>query len=164
MNMKALFFISTVCAVMAACTPPAKQQAEQHLNSDSIKQVLIATDQAFSDRSKQIGQQAAFLEYMDEQVTMLRPNSLPLVGKDTIQKIYAQRSDSSFTLIWSPLFADVAAGGDLGYTYGTWLLETKAGDKEEGTYCTIWKQDSIGNWKFVMDVGNDGLGKEATKK
>jgi ketosteroid isomerase-like protein len=157
--MKSLFYLSTICLFIAACSQSEKQQAEKQLNLDSVKQVLIATDQAFSDRSNQIGQQAAFLEYMDEHVTMLRPNSMPLVGKDTIRKIYAQRSDSSFTLTWSPLFADVSASGDLGYTYGTWLLETKMGEKEEGTYCSIWKQDSIGHWKFVMDVGNDGLKK-----
>ena len=28
----------------------------------------------------------------------------------------------------------------------------------EGTYVTIWKKDADGNWKFVLDTGNQGLG------
>lgn len=149
---------------ITACSPAAEEQAEKSINLDSVKQVLMATDRAFSYRSKQIGQQHSFLEYMDEYVTMLRPNSMPLVGKDTMRKIYSQRSDTSFTLTWSPLYADVAASGELGYTYGTWHLETKTGAKEEGTYCTIWKQDSTGQWKFVLDMGNEGLKNEEAGK
>jgi ketosteroid isomerase-like protein len=162
--MKPLSLLSAMALFITACSPAAKERAEKIINVDSVKQVLMATDRAFSDRSKQIGQQHSFLEYMDEQVTMLRPNSMPLVGKDTMRKIYSQRSDTSFTLTWSPMYADVAASGELGYTYGTWHLETKTGAKEEGTYCTIWKQDSTGRWKFVLDMGNEGLKNEEAGK
>ena len=143
--------------IFASCSQPHQEQTVKSLNLDSIKQVLKQTDQAFSDRSKQIGQQASFLEYMDQNVTMLRPNSMPLVSKDSVEKFYSLRSDTSFVLTWTPLFADVSSSGDLGYTYGTWLLETKSGEKGEGTYCSIWKPDSRGDWKFVLDVGNEGL-------
>jgi ketosteroid isomerase-like protein len=30
----------------------------------------------------------------------------------------------------------------------------------EGTYVTIWKKGQNGNWKFVLDTGNQGLGKK----
>jgi ketosteroid isomerase-like protein len=29
-----------------------------------------------------------------------------------------------------------------------------------GTYISIWKKQSDGNWKFVLDSGNEGVGKE----
>ena len=163
--MNKIYSLIALSLLYSSCTQPKQpQQTQKILNLDSIKQVLKQTDQAFSDLSKRKGQQAAFLEYMDGNVTMLRPNSMPLVSKDTMRKVYAQRSDTSFTLTWSPLFADVSASGDLGYTYGTWLFETKSGEKQEGTYCTIWKQDASGNWKFVLDTGNDGLKKPEEKK
>jgi ketosteroid isomerase-like protein len=28
---------------------------------------------------------------------------------------------------------------------------------ENGTYVSIWKKDQFGNWKFVLDTGNEGL-------
>src|SRR6185436_18782069 len=117
----------------------------------------MQTDQAFSDLSKAKGRNASFLEYMDEHVTMLRANGMPLVGKDTMAKRFAERPDTSYTLTWQPLYADAAASGDLGYTYGRWLLVTTTNDSSEGTYCTIWKKDSNGNWRFVLDTGNEGL-------
>ena len=162
--MNKIFFLPASLWILISCNQPQQHEVAKAINLDSIKQVLKQTDQAFSDRSKQVGQQVAFLEYMDENVTMLRPNSMPLVTKDSVKKIYAQRSDTSFVLTWTPLYADVSSSGDLGYTYGTWLFETKSGGKGEGTYCTIWKQDATGKWKFVMDVGNEGLKALQTKK
>ena len=162
--MKKAFPLLAALLIFISCMQPQHEETAKNLNLDSLRQVLKNTDQAFSDLSKQKGQQAAFLEYMDENVTMLQPNSMPLVGKDTIRKRYAQRSDTSFTLTWTPLFADIAASGELGYTYGTWLLQTKSGEKDEGTYATVWKQDSKGNWKFVLDTGNEGLKKPEEKK
>ena len=151
-------FLLLIFTSILACNQQHHHHAEAPpLNLDSIKDELKQTDLAFSNRSKEKGQQAAFLEYMDENVSMLRPNSMPVVSRDSMRRIYSQRSDTSFTLTWSPLFADVAASGELGYTYGTWLLVTKAGEKSEGTYCTIWKKDANGNWKFVLDMGNEGL-------
>ncbi|MFI5136015.1 MAG: YybH family protein [Chitinophagales bacterium] len=155
--MKNIFPLITLLTIFIACTQPKNQLAQQALNLDSIKQVLKQTDQAFSDLSKTKGRNASFLTYMDDHVTMLRPNGMPLVGKDTMTKRFATRPDTSYTLTWSPLFADAAASGGLGYTYGTWLLVTSKNDSSEGTYCSIWKKDSVGNWKFVLDTGNEGL-------
>ena len=62
-----------------------------------------------------------------------------------------------YTLTWVPIKADVARSGELGFTYGTYLLTIKNIGKEEGTYCTIWKKDKNHSWKFVLDTGNEGL-------
>jgi len=162
--MKNLILLILLPAVFTACSQSKNRQAQQSLNLDSVKQVLKQTDQAFSDLSNVKGRNFAFLEYMDEHVTMLRANGMPLVGKDTMQKRFAVRPDTGFTLTWSPMFADVSSGGDLGYTYGTWLLVTTRKDSSEGTYCSIWKKDSTGKWKFVLDTGNEGLKSAEEKK
>jgi ketosteroid isomerase-like protein len=54
----------------------------------------------------------------------------------------------------------VALSGELGYTYGIYEVRSRGGIKTigEGTYVTIWKKDRQGNWKFVLDAGNEGLG------
>ena len=152
-KISAVFFV----LVVAACNQTHQSSESKDHNSDSLKEVLKQTDLAFSDLSKAKGRNVAFLEYMDEHVTMLRPDGMPIVGKDTMQKRFASRPDTSYTLTWKPLFADVAASGDLGYTYGTWLLVTTKNDSSEGTYCTIWKPQANGEWKYVLDTGNEGL-------
>ena len=55
---------------------------------------------------------------------------------------------------WKPLRADVAASGDLGYTWG--VAESGPGKtgpfKPYGIYVTIWKRQTDGKWKFVYDA------------
>jgi ketosteroid isomerase-like protein len=62
------------------------------------------------------------------------------------------------TLTWAPIKAEMAASGDLGYTYGTYIYTAK--NKEGklvtsyGKYTSIWKKQKNGQWKVVVDVGN----------
>ena len=117
---------------------------------------LIAVDRAFSALSKERGTNRAFLSYVAEDCVMLSPNKMPIVGKDKINALF-QSNDSNKEFTWDPLYADVAESGELGYTYGTYTINTD-GETQKGTYVSIWKRDSGGKWKFVLDSGNDGLG------
>lgn len=128
---------------------------------DSLKAELLKTDLAFSQLSEQKGRNAAFLEYADSSATMLRPYSMPLTGKDSILVMLSAHPDTSITLTWIPVYADISRACDLGYTYGTYYIETKNLDKAGGTYCTIWKRNRQTNkWKFVLSTGNEGLQKD----
>jgi ketosteroid isomerase-like protein len=31
------------------------------------------------------------------------------------------------------------------------------GQTIQGTYCTIWEKNDKGEWRFVLDTGNQGL-------
>jgi ketosteroid isomerase-like protein len=146
----------------AACNNPSTQNSTSNssamktMNLDSMKKEVMQADIDFSFMSASKGRNAAFLAFMDKNGVMLRTNSMPIKGRDTVAKIFASRPDTGFTLTWKPLYADVAASGELGYTYGTFLFRSKS-DSGEGTYCTIWRKDSTGKWKYVMDTGNQGL-------
>lgn len=126
-----------------------------------LKDELIKADTDFSNMSKEKGRNAAFLFYVADDGVMLRPNGYPLKGKDSIAEMFSKRPDTTYTLTWKPLFADIAQSGELGYTYGTWELaaEDENGEPvyQEGTYASIWKKDKDGQWKFVLDIGNEGL-------
>jgi ketosteroid isomerase-like protein len=129
-------------------------------NIDKEKEQLMQVDIDFSNLSKDKGMNHAFLSYADENAVLLKPNSYPIQGIEILRERYS-KPDTSFTLLWKPLFADIAVSLELGYTYGTWELKTK--DEKEnpvsyyGTYVTIWKKDKNGSWKFVLDTGNSGL-------
>jgi ketosteroid isomerase-like protein len=126
------------------------------------KQVMMNTDIEFSNMSVEKGMIVAFLSYAADNGVMLRNNGYPIVGKDSISKGLQSRPDSSFILTWSPLFAEISASCDLGYTYGTFKLELKDSVHtiNDGTYLTIWKKQTDGTWKWVLDTGNDGLKKK----
>lgn len=151
---KSLYLV-LFCAIMAACTG---------LTKVGTKEELIATDKAFSQLSEEKGMQYAFLEYAAEDVVMLRKNKLPIEGKNALIETFKTFSDTGFILTWEPLFADIAKSGELGYTYGiyTSVSEGPNGTTNEskGTYVSIWKKDQAGQWKFVLDTGNEGIGEQ----
>ena len=62
------------------------------------------------------------------------------------------------TLAWTPVRGDMAASGDLGYTYGTYVFKSKNKDgnivSTYGKYMSVWKKQKDGSWKVVVDMGN----------
>jgi ketosteroid isomerase-like protein len=62
------------------------------------------------------------------------------------------------SLTWKPVKADMAASGDLGYTYGNYVFTSKNKDGKlvtnYGKYTSIWKKQRDGQWKVAVDVGN----------
>jgi ketosteroid isomerase-like protein len=126
--------------------------------STADPQVLKDADITFSDYSVKHGFQKAFIEFADDSVVLLKPNRMPIVGKQSLIKSYEGKSDSGIVLAWIPAKAIIAESGELGYTYGFWTYVAKS-DTSRGTYLTVWKKDANGQWKFIADTGNEGLGK-----
>lgn len=125
------------------------------------KQALLQTDIAFSALSREKGMRVAFATYIDSGGMLLRPNSLPVAGAAAIASINAQGQDG-FSLTWKPDSAVVSAAADLGYTYGVYTMHRFAADTVlYGTYVSIWKKQPDGQWKFVLDSGNEGIGPAA---
>jgi ketosteroid isomerase-like protein len=146
---RAITFILLANAI--ACT---KKNAMENSN------ILLETDRSYSALSVKQGMNAAFLAMFDSAGVKLQKNSLPIVGFENIKAFLLKGNDSSFTLTWEPMFAKIAASGDMGYTYGTYKIADKATDSitGQGTYVTIWGKNSSGQWKALLDTGNEGLG------
>jgi ketosteroid isomerase-like protein len=121
---------------------------------------LLKTDRDFSELSAKEGMIKAFLYYVSDSGVMLRDDAYPLRGKRAINDLFSTRNDTSFILTWEPLFESIARSGDMGYTYGIFTSRVKAtGEESRGTYITIWKKQTDGQWKFVLDAGTQGLPK-----
>ena len=121
---------------------------------------MMDADRAFSKLSVAKGMKNAFLEYIDSNGVLLRPNKFPIIGADAIDFLI-QENDSTYTLQWKPENGAIAQSGELGYTYGLYALKPSGKDTTlYGTYVSIWKKQSDGSWKFVLDSGNEGIGEE----
>lgn len=145
--MKKLFLLLCIFSFLFSCT-------ENKQVSDP--QVLIDADIAFSDYSAKNGIHEAFIEFAHDSVVLLKPKRMPIVGKQSLIESYAGKSDSGVVLIWKPEKAIIADSGELGYTYGLWTL-LAAQDTSRGTYLTVWKKNTSGQWKYIADTGNEGL-------
>ena len=100
----------------------------------------------------------AFLFYIADDGVILRDNSFPSKGKETLIERFTGKSDTTFILSWEPLFEKISESGDLGYTYGIHTnINKSTGEMTKGTYVTIWHKQTDGSWKFVLDTGTQGL-------
>ena len=151
---KGLFFLA-IAFLFAACNFFEKEKPVAGID-EKIK--MMDADRDFSKMSLNKGMKNAFMEYIDSNGVLLRPGQYPLIGADAIDFL-SQLNDSSYSLQWEPKGGAIAKSGELGYTYGLYAL--KPGGKDTtlyGTYVSIWKKQTDGNWKFVLDSGNEGIG------
>lgn len=126
---------------------------------DKATEAILKADRDYSRLSSEKGMNAAFLAMFDSSGVILRRNHMPVEGILAIRELLESEEDTSFTLTWEPTKAVAAASGELGYSYGTYVVKSgnpmqKVG---EGTYVTLWKKNNKGEWKAVLDTGNSGL-------
>jgi len=151
--MKSVLSLFLVMFLFTGC----KRQADPPSSDE-----LVRVEKMFSDMSLSKGMSAAFNFYCAEEGVLLRPASMPIIGKDSVAAAMALVNDDLFTLTWKPIRARIAASGELGYTFGTYRISYKDGlyPDSEGTYVTIWEKNGEGEWRFLLDTGNDGLGEK----
>jgi ketosteroid isomerase-like protein len=111
---------------------------------------MIETEREFSRTSVAKGIREAFIANLADDATMFTPH--PVAAKKWMMEQPAQPG----LLTWEPVFADMSRAGDLGYTTGPWEFRKNGpNDKEvaHGNFITVWKKQSDGAWKAVVDIG-----------
>ncbi len=114
-------------------------------------QQLIDADKAFNAMAQREGTGRAFLAYSADDPVLIRPGSMPLLGRSAFVEAFSKPTGSA--LSWEPLRAEIAASQDLGYTFGRYTLREGGEIKAHGVYVSIWKKQQDGSWKFVLDGG-----------
>lgn len=119
---------------------------------------LRGADSSFSDLSYRMGVAYAFANTVAPDGVVFGDPQL-VIGARAIEEYLGARNGQS-SLVWQPVFAWVAASRDLGFTIGestsTGLGASGAAVQRMGKYLTVWKRQSDGTWKYVVDGGNPG--------
>lgn len=122
--------------------------------SEQLKKELIQVEHDFAAMAKEKGMADAFLAFAAEDAVLNRNDKL-IKGKDAIKAYFEQQTLVNVQLTWEPDFVDVAASGDLGYTYGKYTFSATNSNGEPvhaiGLFHTVWKRQNDGSWKFVWD-------------
>ncbi|NIM14832.1 MAG: DUF4440 domain-containing protein [Candidatus Aminicenantes bacterium] len=135
------------------------QGAVQKLDLEKEKKILLEMDHEISTVSSKNGILKAFFPFLTDQSVLFPANGHPVVGKKACGKRINQVDMSSREgkLKWEPMFADVSAAGDLGYTHGRFerpITDPKGNKKTiPGYYGTIWEKDANGKWNVVVSQG-----------
>ena len=125
-------------------------------SAEDVKAELVAADKAFSAKSHKDGPEAAFQAFLTAHAKLL---SNYAEGAEGVRQTFMQYPKTA-TLEWEPAFADASESGELGYTWGRYTLFVPSPGNglppllRKGTYVTIWRRQSDGSWKVVLDGGN----------
>jgi ketosteroid isomerase-like protein len=117
---------------------------------------ILAADAAWMKvyHAKDLAKSVAFC---DEQGSMLVPNAPIATGKEALSKAIAADFATN-DLTWHADKAGVARSGDLGYTSGSYDADFKDATgktvHDRGKFLTVWKKQSGGSWKVLLDMDN----------
>ena len=121
-----------------------------HRPDPSARDAVMQTDRDFAARAKVVGLSAAFVEYAAADALLFRPAVGPIRGHEAIGASFAGTEGA--TLEWEPAAAEVAASGDLAYTWGWYTFTAAGGKSSTGNYVSIWRRVD-GRWLYVVDLG-----------
>ena len=113
---------------------------------------LLETDRSFSKLSEQVGAADAFREYLDSSAIQLPNLAVPIFGRESIYE--NMKADDDYLLLWEPKYGNVSNSGDIGYTWGEFKVIVDDKILSTGKYLNVWKKQSDGSWKVVIDMGN----------
>lgn len=134
-----------ITTMLLAQAPAPRPKA---LPPQAAVQNLVATERAFAAMAQERGVRDAFLAYLAEDGLLFRPR--PENGK----AFHKATPDDGGRLLWEPVFADLSAAQDLGFTTGPWSF-TAPGDVDPrvyGHYLSVWKRIG-GAWRLLLDIG-----------
>ena len=114
---------------------------------------IIGVERTFAQDSVRNAVKRSFLNYVAPDGVIFRPRPVP-----ALETLRADSDDSPAEgfLDWWPVMAGVSRSSDLGFSIGPWqqhLTSPPANYPADtyGYYCTIWRRQADGSWRFVID-------------
>jgi ketosteroid isomerase-like protein len=146
--MKQLITTFLIILLLPAASIATKQKAAQGSN------LLIELEANFASEVAKHGHEAFLTYFAEDGVEVVDGGGFD--NKDAMRKRTPWPEGT--TLTWTPVKAEMAASGDLGYTYGNYIFTAKNKDgkvvENYGKYTSIWKKQKDGQWKVEVDMGN----------
>jgi ketosteroid isomerase-like protein len=107
----------------------------------------------FARESVMTGRNAAFVKYFAEESVLFTDKWIT-----NGQQYSRKRKVSPFVLKWEPEFMDISASRDFGISAGPWEVQEyrpNTAPLATGYYLTVWKKQSDGEWKVILDGGSE---------
>ncbi|HLI96741.1 MAG TPA: DUF4440 domain-containing protein [Candidatus Baltobacteraceae bacterium] len=103
----------------------------------------------------------ASVDYVDAAGAVLAPGAPRATGHAAIRKLFAGLfALPDLRLMWHASTAYVAQSREIGYTTGAYHMSYRVKGKtlaDRGKYVTVWKHESDGSWKVLLDIFNSDL-------
>jgi ketosteroid isomerase-like protein len=143
----------TIVLLLSILTLPALTQ-EKDLPPAQAE--LVSTERAFAKLAVERGIRESFIAYFADDGIGFAPH--PYKVREELSHNPAPATRSTIVLNWAPVYGDIAQAGDLGWNTGPTVFEDTSPEKKptrHGMFFSIWKKQSDGSWKVVVDLGAD---------
>jgi len=157
-------FGAMLLALVVACSGSGGLDVNVDISGSPEKtlEAAMKADQDFAALAAKDGPKAAFLAYLDPvEGTRIVPGGM-VKGADANAKGF-EGVPPGFALAWSPDGGHGAASGDLAVTTGRYTIKVDGVQQDAGRYVTVWRKDTKGDLKAVMDLGVPDPGPQITE-
>lgn len=146
--------------LLGACGSPTGpvEASDPAVDIEQARESLLLQDMRFSQVAYEEGIVEAYRRFMAEDAIQLPDGGQAIGGRDAIyEEMNALTEGMDFAISWEPLEVEVAASGELGYTWGIYyyeaLDELGAPYVAEGKYVYLWRNNA-GRWELILDMTN----------
>jgi ketosteroid isomerase-like protein len=122
------------------------------LSADQAGREIQKAEIEFCSAVQSTGCLKAIDGFLDKQARVYRQKLQPIIGIDSARSYF---SSNPYLSSWESTNYDVASSGDLGYTYGSYVVRDVSGQSskdEKGYYLHGWKRDAANRWKLVAEI------------
>ena len=130
-------------------------------DKQTAESALRALDEMWSSTAAKNDLDGTVAFYADDAV-LLPPNAPIATNKKSIRESWAALLGPNTSLSWKVSKAEVDQSGELGYIYGAYKLsiaDPKGGKpfNDAGKFLEVWKKQSDGGWKCIVDTYNSDV-------
>lgn len=149
-------FLIASAFLTSSCAPPAAPDTRA-----ADEAAIRALDQQWSATAAKNDLDGT-LAFYSEDAVLLPPNAPIAKDQKSIRESWAGLLGPNTAVSWKVSKVEVAKSGEMGYLYGTYQLsikDPKGGPtiNDAGKLVEIWKKQSDGKWKCIVDTYNSDL-------
>ena len=153
----ALLFLLTSTAVLTVSCAPSEKPDTRAADAAALQSL----DEKWSATAGKNDLDGTLAFYADGAV-LLPPNAPIATDKKSIRDAWASMLGPGTAISWKVSKSEAAASGDLGYVYGSYVLDIKdpkggPATHDQGKFLEVWKKQADGNWKCIVDTFNSDL-------
>ena len=154
--------VAAALLALAACSKadaPAASAAAVDTSGDVA--AINAADTQMNQYLKVHGLEGA-VSYSAHDGVLMTPGAKPVVGSDALREAFTDMmNDPKFELSFTADKVIVSKSGDLAYSIGKFSQsetnpKTHAAEHATGSYVTVYKKTTGGEWKVVADIATPG--------
>lgn len=138
--------MSAGCSTMHKSSGDAGASAEAAIREADANWSKVAESNNFE----------GFLSYYASDAQVLPPDAPMAAGSEAIRKTTKPYFDGNSVLRWQADRVEAARSGELGYVQGSYTITMKDPKAkpavEHGKFLEVWRRQSNGSWKCIMDM------------